>query len=95
MLAEAPGRLRRWAADKGYGADWPRADLQEKDFTSVIPGKHGRKRKNRHDQRRSRERRRDEATFTRLKDVRRIATRYDTIARNSASTLAAIIAFWC
>jgi len=32
-----------------------------------------------------------------LKDFRRIATRYDKLARNSASALAlaAVIAFWC
>ena len=38
-----------------------------------------------------------EATFCRLKDFRRIATRYDKLARNYASALAlaAVIAFWC
>ena len=48
-------------------------------------------------QRRDRERWRIEATFNRLKDFRRIATRYDKLARNYASALAlaAVIAFWC
>ncbi|WP_244475822.1 transposase, partial [Methylobacterium sp. Leaf93] len=27
VLAEAPGRIRRLTADKGYDADWLRADL--------------------------------------------------------------------
>ena len=59
--------------------------------------KRGRKRKIRHDRRRYRERWRIEATFNRLKDFRRIATRYDKLARNYASALAlaAVIAFWC
>ena len=59
--------------------------------------KRGRKRKIRHDKRRYRERWRIEATFNRLKDFRRIATRYDKLARNYASAvaLAAVIAFWC
>ncbi|WP_343898817.1 transposase, partial [Methylorubrum aminovorans] len=63
----------------------------------TIPGKRGRKRKIRHDKRRYRERWRIEATFNRLKDFRRIATRYDKLARNYASALAlaAVIAFWC
>ena len=78
VLAEAPGRVRRLAADKGYDADWLRANLREKGITPIIPGKHGRKRKNRHDKRRYRERWGIEATFKRLKDFRRIATRYDT-----------------
>ena len=35
--------------------------------------------------------------FCRLKDFRRIATRYDKLARNHASALAlaAVVAFWC
>ena len=52
VLAEAPGRIRRLAADKGYDADWLRADLREKGITPIIPGKRGRKRKIRHDRRR-------------------------------------------
>lgn len=97
VLAEAPGRIRRLAADKGYDADWLRANLREKGITPIIPGKRGRKRKIRHDKRRYRERWRIEATFNRLKDFRRIATRYDKLARNyvSAVALAAVIAFWC
>ncbi|WP_339164093.1 IS5 family transposase [Methylobacterium bullatum] len=97
VLAEAPGRIRRLTADKGYDADWLRADLREKGITPVIPGKRSRKRKIRHDKRRYRERWRVEATFCRLKDFRRIATRYDKLARNYASAvaLAAVIAFWC
>lgn len=97
MLAEAPGRIRRLTADKGYDADWLRTDLREKDITPIIPGKRGRKRKIRHDKRRYRERWRIEATFNRLEDFRRIATRYDKLARNyvSAVALVAVIAFWC
>jgi len=97
VLAEAPGRIRRLSADKGYDADWLSTELREKGITPVIPGKCGRKRKIRHDRRRYRERWRVEATFCRLKDFRRIATRYDKLARNYASAvaLAAVIAFWC
>lgn len=97
VLAAAPGRIRRLSADKGYDADWLRIDLQDKGITPIIPGRRGRKRKIRHDKRRYRERWRIEATFCRLKDFRRIATRYDKLARNydSAVAIAAVIAFWC
>jgi len=38
MLAEAPGRIRRLAADKGYDADWLRADLRGNDtFPARLP----------------------------------------------------------
>ncbi len=55
------------------------------------------KRRIHHDKRHYRERWRIEATFCRVEDVRRIATRYDKLARNyaSAAALATIIAFWC
>ena len=48
------------------------------------------------DERRYRDRWRVEAMFCRLKDFRRIATRYDKLARNylSAVALAAAVAFW-
>lgn len=94
VLAEAPGRLRRRIADKGYDADWLRADLRENGVTPIIPSKRGRKRKIRHDKLHYRQRWRVEATFCRLKDFRRIATRYDKFARNYSSA-AALAAFWC
>ncbi len=56
VLAATPGIIRRLSADKGYDADWLRADLREKGITPIIPGKRGRKRKIRHDSRRYRER---------------------------------------
>ncbi len=97
VLAEAPGRIRRLIADKGYDANWLRKDLRANNTTPIIPGTRARKRKIRLDKKRYRERWRVEATFCRLKDFRRIATRYDKLARNFASALAlaAIVAFWC
>jgi transposase len=64
--------------------------------TPIIPGRRNRKRTVRYDQKRYRDRWRIEAAFCRLKDFRRVATRYDKLARNflSAVALAAIIAFW-
>lgn len=51
VLAEAPGRIHRLNADRGYDADRLRTDLREKGITPIIPGKRGRKRKLRQDQR--------------------------------------------
>jgi transposase len=97
VLASAPGRLKRLVADRGYDANHLRRDLRADGTTPIIPGRRSRKRPIQHDQRRYRERWRIEAAFCRLKDFRRVATRYDKLAANFASAvaLAAVIAFWC
>ena len=97
MIAAVPGRLRRLAADRGYDADALRRDLRSAGTLPVIPGRRSRKRPIRHDQARYKDRWRIEAAFCRLKDFRRIATRYDKLATNFASALAlaTVIAFWC
>jgi transposase len=97
VLAAAPGRVKRLIADRGYDANHLRRDLKATGTTPVIPGTRSRKRPIRHDERRYRERWRIEAAFCRLKDFRRVATRYDKLAANYASAvaLAAVIAFWC
>lgn len=48
----------------------------------VIPGRRNRKHPIQYDKRRYKDRWRVEAMFGRLKDFRRIATRYDKLARN-------------
>jgi len=62
----------------------------------VIPDTRSRKRPIRHDERRCQDRWRIEAVFCRLKDFRRVATRYDNLDSNfaSAAALAAVVAFW-
>jgi transposase len=74
-----------------------RRDLRAARTTPVIPSTRSRKRPIPHDARRYRERWRIEAAFCRLKDFRRVASRYDKLAVNFASAvaLAAVIAFWC
>ena len=68
MLAASPGRIRRLLADKGYDADWLRADLRKAGIVPVIPGTRSRKRPIRHDKERYKDRWRAEAVFCRLKD---------------------------
>ena len=97
VLKEVPGPMRRLLADRGYDANHLRAYLRQNGTTPVIPGRRSRKRPVRHDKRRYRDRWRIEAAFCRLKDFRRVATRYDKLAANFASAvaLAAVVAFWC
>jgi transposase len=96
VLLAAAGRFKRLIADRGYDADALRRALRNGGAQPVIPGRRSRKRPIRHDQRRYRERWRIEAAVCRLKDFRRVATRYDKLAANFLSTvaLAAIYAFW-
>lgn len=83
-------------ADKGYDADDLRKRLRKAGTVPVIPGRSNRKRKIRYDKRRYKDRRLVENAFCRVKDFRRVATRYDKLARNfmSAVAIAAIYYFW-
>ena len=62
----------------------------------VIPGRRNRKRAIQYDQQRYRSRHLIENAFCRIKDFRRIATRYDKLAANflSAVALVTTLAFW-
>lgn len=95
LIAETIG-MKRVIADRGYDANRIRATLREQGTIPVIPGRRNRKRPIQYDERRYKDRWRVEAMFCRLKDFRRIATRYDKLARNflSAISLAAAVAFW-
>ena len=95
-LIEAAGPVRRLIADRGYDANRLRHTLRSTGTIPVIPGRRSRRCPIRHDVRRYRDRWRIEAAFCRLKDFRRVATRYDKLAVNflSAVILATIIAFW-
>jgi transposase len=83
-------------ADRGYDADWFREALKDKGIRPCIPGRKSRGRAVRHDKRRYKRRNRIEIMFGRLKDWRRIATRYDRCAKTflSAVALAATVMFW-
>ncbi len=83
-------------ADRGYDADWFREALQDKKIRACIPGRKSRKVPVKYDKRRYRRRNRIEIMFGRLKDWRRVATRYDRnpVIFLSAIALAAIVIFW-
>ena len=83
-------------ADRGYDADWLRKALQDKGIKACIPGRKSRKKTVNHDKRRYKRRNRIEIMFGRLKDWRRVATRYDRCPETglSAIALAATVLFW-
>ena len=77
-------------------ADWFRDALQDKGIKPCIPGRRSRPEPVRYDKRRYRRRNRIEIMFGRLKDWRRIATRYERCPKVflSALALAATVMFW-
>ncbi|WP_415518859.1 MULTISPECIES: IS5 family transposase [Gluconobacter] len=64
-------------ADRGYDADWLRDALEEKGIKPCIPGRKSRGKPIKYDRRKYKRRSRIEIMFGRLKDWRRVATRYD------------------
>jgi len=82
--------------DRGYDADWFRDALQQKGIKPCIPGRKSRLDPIKYDKRRYKRRNRIEIMFGRLKDWRRVATRYDRCptAFFSAIALAATVIFW-
>jgi transposase len=83
-------------ADRGYDADWFRDALKDKGIRPCIPGRKSRGNPIKHDKRRYKRRNRIEIMFGRLKDWRRVATRYDRCPKVflSAVALAAVVMFW-
>lgn len=82
--------------DRGYDSDGYRAVLEGKGITPCIPPRKNRKVQYAYDATLYRQRHRIENMFAKLKDWRRIATRYDRCAElfMAAITLAATVIFW-
>lgn len=96
LLASEMRSARHLIADKGYDANAFRNALRASGTKPVIPGRSNHKRMIAYDKARYRHRHLVENAFCRLKDFRRIATRYDKLAWNflSAVAIGAIIGFW-
>ena len=96
LMLNALPRAKELLGDKGYDADWFRQALAERGITPCIPSKSNRKTRIEHDRILYRQRHRIENMFGRLKDWRRIHTRYDRCAHTfmSAIAIAAIVIFW-
>ncbi len=88
--------MSKLLADKGYDGDGLRAEIIEHGAIPVIPNKSNRVVIHPFSKRAYKGRNAIERCFCRLKDFRRIATRYDKLARNFLASLhlAALVAYW-
>jgi putative transposase len=95
LLADFPA-AKHLLADRGYDADWFRDGLLDKGITPCIPPKKNRKRLIEYNKTLYKQRHKVENMFGKLKDWRRISTRYDRCAHTffSAICIAAIVIFW-
>jgi transposase len=95
-LVEAGGAFQRLLADRGYDADHLRKRLAERHAQAVIPTTTSRKQPIPYDTIAYRQRNQVERLWSRLKDYRRVATRYDKLADNflSGVLIAAFISYW-
>jgi transposase len=96
-LLKAIAPPKRLLADKAYDADSLRKWLKGAKVKAVIPSSAARRTPYPLDRKAYRRRNVIERLFCKLKNWRRIATRYDRLAQNylSALALAAIISAWC
>ena len=98
----APRLIRRTKAarkllgDKAYDSAELRQWLKRRGTNAVVPNRSNRKQPFSFDKKSYKQRHRIENAFCRLKDFRRIATRYDRLARNFLASicLVAAIVWW-
>ena len=95
MIGAFP-KAKALLGDKGYDADWFRAALANRNIDACIPSKANRKVHIPHDKVLYRQRHKVENMFGKLKDWRRIHTRYDRCAHAfmSAICITATVIFW-
>ena len=96
LVLDALPKASTLIADRGYDSNWFRQALTEKGITPCIPPTRNRKRPSDYDKVLYRQRHKIENMFAKLKDWRRIATRYDRCAHTffSAICIAATVAFY-
>ena len=96
LMIDALPKAKALLGDKGYDADWFRAALEQRCIAPCIPSKTNRKVPIPHDTALYRQRHKVENMFGKLKDWRRIHTRYDRCAHTfmSAICIAATVIFW-
>lgn len=96
LMLDALPKAEVMLGDRGYDADWFRDALKERGIVACIPSKRNRKVPIPHDALLYRQRHKVENMFGKLKDWRRIHTRYDRCAHTffSAICIAATIIFW-
>jgi transposase len=97
LIEAAAGRFDRLIADRGYDTNAIRAAITAQGARVVIPSTTSRRAPIPYDRDAYKARNLVERLWCRLKDWRRIATRYDKLARNflAAAIIAATISYWC
>lgn len=95
LMLRALPKTKTVLGDKGYDADWFRDALTARGISACIPSKTNRKVPIPHDPALHRQRHKIENMFGKLKDWRRIHTRYDRCAHTfmSAISIAATVIF--
>ena len=96
LLLDSLPKAKELLADRGYDADWFRNALATKGITPCIPPKKNRKIQIPYDKTLYKQRHKIENMFGRLKDWRRVATRYDRCAHTffSAICIAATVTYY-
>lgn len=96
LMIDAFPKVNSLLGDKGYDADWFRNALTKRGIAPCIPAKSNRKVRIPYDKVLYRQRHKIENMFGKLKDWRRIHTRYDRCAHTfmSAICIAATVIFW-
>ena len=96
LMLHALPPAKEMLGDRGYDANWFRDGLAERGIAACIPSKANRKIPIPHDRVLYRQRHKIENMFGKLKDWRRIHTRYDRCAHTffSAICIAATVIFW-
>ena len=96
LMFDALPKAGAMLGDRGYDADWFRNALIQRGVTPCIPSRVNRKVAIPHDPTLYRQRHKIENMFGRLKDWRRVPTRYDRCAHTffSAICIAATVTFW-
>jgi transposase len=97
VIEVAAGRFTRLIADRGYDTNAIRAVVAGLGAEVVIPSTASRRAPIPYDREAYRSRNLVERLWCRLKDWRRIATRYDKLAANylSGAIIAATLIYWC
>jgi transposase len=95
-MIQMAGSVKKLLGDKAYDSNSFRKSLRDDGITPVIPGRTNRKKRIRHDKEAYKGRNVIERCYCRLKDFRRIAMRYDKLARNffSGVCLVAALVYW-
>jgi transposase len=96
LLPMAPSQTEVLHGDKGYDSDKIRRQIEARGAAPNIPPKSNRRYKPGFSPALYKNRNAIERAFCRLKDFRRIATRYDKLARNflAAVQLTATVCYW-